>query len=73
MTDRLTPDDADQMRDFADKCRRVAATAGRIKASETGEAVPLMANVEYHAKALQSALLAAASHVDPEGDEDDDE
>lgn len=70
--DRLTPDDADPMRDFADRCRRVATTASRIAEAETGEAATLMTRVAHVAQELRVALLDAARFADPE-EEDDDE
>lgn len=70
-TDRLTPDDADRMRDFADRCRRVHETALRVASAGDGEAEALMNRVANLAAELQSALLDAARFADPEGDDED--
>lgn len=67
----LNDDDAAQMRDFADRCARVARTAGRTADAETGRAVSLMRAVESAARSLRTALLAAAEHADPQGTEEE--
>jgi len=71
MADVLDDGDADQMRDFADRCARVARTAARIAQAETGHAVPLMRAVESAAQSLRTALLIAAEHADPQGAEEE--
>lgn len=71
MADVLNAGDADQMRDFADRCARVARTAGRTAQAETGRAVPLMRAVESAAQSLRTALLVAAEHADPQGAEEE--
>lgn len=67
-TDRLTPDDADQMRDFAGRCSRVANTAQGVAEAEAGEAAYRMNRVAIAALELRAALLDAARFADPDGE-----
>jgi hypothetical protein len=73
MAERLTPLDGDGLRDFADRCRRVAATARRHLAAETPRGAELLADLAARADALRTAAMAVAEYADPGGaDEEDD-
>lgn len=71
--DRLEPGDADQMRDFADRCRRVAVTAQKVASAENGYAATLMVGVAHYAGQLRDALLSAARFADPLGEDGSDD
>jgi hypothetical protein len=66
MAERLTPIDGEGLHDFADRCRRVAATARRRLAAETPRGAELLAELAARADALRTAAMAAAEYADPD-------
>jgi hypothetical protein len=69
MSDKLTPDDADQLRDFADRNERAARTARLVAAAESEQVARMLTGLASHAEeaARQARAIAGlASTPDPE-------
>ncbi len=67
MSDALDTDDADHLRDFADRCKRIAGTARRVAPANPDTVHGRLLAIAASAEAFAVLLEETANMVDPEG------